>query len=116
MPKEAKGVSNARTTARSVSNPKDARGFEKRYREEHLPYAGPRLKGATRVVTKKVMAPPGMTPEFHLMSEVHFPSLSALQACAGQEGAREALEHAASISSGGAPRILIVEEVETGSP
>jgi uncharacterized protein (TIGR02118 family) len=96
--------------------PTDVKGFEKRYREEHLPFAEPRLKGATRVVTKKVMAPPGATAEFHLMSEVHFSSLSALQACATQEGAREALEHAASISSGGAPRILIVEDVETGSP
>jgi uncharacterized protein (TIGR02118 family) len=92
--------------------PKDTRDFDKKYRNEHLPYAGPRLKGATKVVTKKVMAPPGAPSQFHLMSEVHFPSLSALQACAALEGAREALEHAASISSGGAPQILIVEDVE----
>jgi len=92
--------------------PKDAKDFEKQYRNEHLPYAGPRLKGATKVVTKRVMAPPGALPEFHLMSEVHFPSLSALQACAALEGAREALKHAASISSGGAPQVLIVEDVE----
>ena len=95
--------------------PKDAKGFEKRYREEHLPYAGPRLKGALKVVTKKVMAPPGGEPEYYLMSEVQFPSLSALQDCAALEGAREALAHAASISSDGAPRILIVEDVGTAS-
>ncbi len=59
--------------------PKDTRDFDKKYRNEHLPYAGPRLKGATKVATKKVMAPPGAPSQFHLMSEVHFPSLSALQ-------------------------------------
>ena len=93
--------------------PKNAKDFDRKYRDEHLPFAGPRLKGATRVVTKKVMAPPGAPSDFYLMSEVHFPSLSALQACAALDGAREALEHAASISSGGAPRVLIVEDVET---
>src|SRR5262249_52890567 len=50
--------------------PKDPKAFEKRYRSEHLPYAGPRLKGATRVVTKRFMAPSGGLPQFHLMSEV----------------------------------------------
>ncbi len=93
--------------------PKNAKDFDRKYRDEHLPFAGPRLKGATRVVTKKVTAPPGAPSDFHLMSEVHFPSLSALEACAALDGAREALEHAASISSGGAPRVLIVEDVET---
>jgi uncharacterized protein (TIGR02118 family) len=92
--------------------PKDAKDFETRYRSEHLPYAGPRLKGATKVVTKKVMAAPGAATEFHLMSEVHFPSLSALQACAALDGAHEALEHARSISTGGAPQVLIVEDAE----
>jgi uncharacterized protein (TIGR02118 family) len=91
--------------------PKDTKTFEKRYLDEHLPYAGPRLKGATGVVTKKFTAPPGAKPEFHWMSEVQFPSLSELQACVALEGAREALQHAASISSGGPPRVLIAENV-----
>lgn len=92
--------------------PKDAKAFEKQYRNEHLPYAGPRLKGATRVVTKRFTSPSGAPPEFHLMSEVQFPSLSALQATVALDGAREALQHAASISSGGPPQVLIVEDVE----
>ena len=36
-------------------HPKDAKEFDRAYREEHLPYAGPRLKGATSVVTKRVV-------------------------------------------------------------
>jgi hypothetical protein len=71
------------------------------------------LKGATRVVTKRFMAPSGAQPEFHLMSEVQFPSLSELQACVALDGAREALQHAASISTGGAPQVLIVEDVDS---
>jgi hypothetical protein len=38
-------------------HPKDAKEFDRAYREEHLPYAGPRLKGATGVVTKRVVGP-----------------------------------------------------------
>ena len=34
--------------------PKDTAAFEWAYREEHLPYAGPRLEGATSVVTQSV--------------------------------------------------------------
>ena len=29
--------------------PKDTKAFDRAYREEHLPYAGPRLEGATGV-------------------------------------------------------------------
>jgi hypothetical protein len=37
--------------------PKDSVAFERAYREEHLPYAGPRLMagGATGVTTKRVL-------------------------------------------------------------
>jgi hypothetical protein len=38
--------------------PKNAAEFDRRYREEHLPYAGPRLVGATGVATRKVVGPP----------------------------------------------------------
>ena len=31
-------------------HPKDVKEFDRAYREEHLPYAAPRLKGATGVV------------------------------------------------------------------
>jgi len=32
-------------------HPKDVKEFDRAYREEHLPFATPRLKGATGVVT-----------------------------------------------------------------
>ena len=39
-----------------------------------------------------------------------FPSLEALQACANSQSGQEALAHAASISTGGAPVILVVTD------
>ena len=35
--------------------PKDTKKFDRAYREEHLPYAGPKLVGATGVTTKRVV-------------------------------------------------------------
>jgi len=87
--------------------PKDPRAFDRAYREEHLPYAGPRLAGATGVVSKRVA---GERAPYYAISDVTFPSLEALQACAGSAGGREALAHAASISSGGAPVVLVVTD------
>ena len=89
--------------------PQDPAAFERAYREEHLPYAGPRLKGATGVVSKRV-ASTGNAP-YHVISDVSFPSLQALQECAGSEGGKEALAHAASISTGGPPVVMIVTDL-----
>jgi uncharacterized protein (TIGR02118 family) len=90
--------------------PKDKVTFEKAYREEHLPLAGPKLVGALGVATKRVVGPAFAPPPYHLMSDVSFPSLEALKACATSAGGQEALAHAASISSGGAPMVMVVEE------
>ena len=86
--------------------PKDTMVFDRRYREEHLPYAGPRLVGATGVTSKKVIG----GPQFYAISDVTFSSMDALQKCAGSQGGKEALEHAASISTGGAPTVLVVAD------
>ncbi|WP_309663079.1 EthD family reductase [Sphingomonas sp.] len=85
--------------------PADAAAFAKAYRDEHLPYAGPRLAGATAVASRKIVGP-GETPAFHFLSDVSFPDLETMQACARSAGGQEALAHAASISSGGAPTVL----------
>ena len=90
--------------------PKDAAEFDRAYREEHLPYAGPKLAGATGVTTQRVVGPGFAPPPYHLMSDVSFPSLDALKACAGSDGGKEALAHAASISSGGAPMLIVVTD------
>jgi uncharacterized protein (TIGR02118 family) len=89
--------------------PKDPKAFERAYREEHLPYAGPRLKGATSVVSKRVAGPKGMAT-YHAISDVTFPSLEVLQACAASVTGQEALAHAASISTGGPPVVVVVTD------
>jgi hypothetical protein len=55
--------------------PKDAKAFDRAYREEHLPFAEPRLEGAIGVKTKRVVGPAFAPPPYHLMSDVSFPTL-----------------------------------------
>jgi hypothetical protein len=45
-----------------------------------------------------------------LISDVSFPTVEALKACAASKGGKEALDHAASISSGGPPIVIAVVE------
>ena len=90
--------------------PTDAAAFDRAYREQHLPLAGPKLVGALGVETKRVVGPAFAPPPYHLMSDVSFPSLDALKACATSAGGQEALAHAASISTGGAPLVMVVAE------
>jgi uncharacterized protein (TIGR02118 family) len=90
-------------------HPKDPTEFDRAYREEHLPFAGPKLKGATGVVTKRVVGPSFAPPPYHLISDVTFPSIETLKECAATTG-KQALEHAASISTGGAPTIVVVTD------
>ncbi len=90
--------------------PKDIKGFEKAYQEEHIPMAVKKLAGKTKAVMTKILSSPQGTPFFYRIAEIHFPSMEALQACAASQGGKETLAHAASISSGGPPVILIAEE------
>jgi hypothetical protein len=75
-------------------HPKDADVFEKVYQQEHVPLAVAKLSGKTKIVA----------------TEVHFPSMQALEACATSEGGKEVLAHAVKISSGGPPIFLVAEE------
>jgi len=88
--------------------PSDEASFDRAYREEHLPLAGPKLVGASSVTSMRVVGPAFAPPPYHFMSDVAFPSLEALKACAGSTGGQEALAHAASISTGGAPLLMVV--------
>jgi hypothetical protein len=65
--------------------PKDIAKFDRAYRDEHLPYAGPKLVGASGVVTKRVAGPNFAPPPYHLMSDVSLPTLDALKACSLRE-------------------------------
>ena len=89
--------------------PKNTADFDRAYREQHLPYAGPRLVGATGVTTQRVVGPSFAPPPYHLISDVSFPTIDALKATAASSG-KEALTHAASISSGGAPTVVVVTD------
>jgi uncharacterized protein (TIGR02118 family) len=90
--------------------PRDPKAFDRAYKEEHLPYAGPRLEGATGVVSKRVAASKGAAASFYAISDVAFASLGALQECAGSARGKEALAHAATISTGGPPVVLVVTD------
>jgi uncharacterized protein (TIGR02118 family) len=87
--------------------PKNPEEFDRAYREEHLPYAGPRLNGATGVATRRVVGPTYAPPPYHLISHVTFPTFETLKECATSASGKEALAHAKSISSGGAPMIVV---------
>lgn len=88
--------------------PKDTQEFDRAYRTEHLPLAGAKLQGATNVAIRRVVGPAFAPPPYHLISDVSFPDIEALKACAMSAGGKEALAHAASISSGGAPMVIAV--------
>ena len=92
--------------------PKDTAKFDRAYRDEHLPYAKPKLiaEGATGVTTQRVVGPDFAPPPYHLMSDINFPTIEALKTCASSEGGKAALAHAASISSGGAPTLMVVAD------
>ncbi len=85
--------------------------FEKIYTEDHVPMAIEKLAGKTRIVATRVIGTPSGDPApFYRIAEVHFPSMEALEACAASSGGQETLAHAATISSGGPPVMLIAEE------
>ena len=90
--------------------PTDIEAFEKLYHDEHVPMAVEKLAGKTKLVATKVLASPQGIPPFYRIAEIHFPSIEALEACAGSAGAKETLAHAVSISTGGSSIFLIAEE------
>jgi uncharacterized protein (TIGR02118 family) len=97
--------------------PRDPAAFERAYREEHTPMVtASAFPGLTRFVATRITgtADGGPAP-FARVAELHFPSLAALQAAAGTDGAKRAVAHALSISTGGPPQFLIAEETTTTS-
>ncbi len=90
--------------------PTDVEAFEKLYQEEHVPMAVEKLTGKTKFVATKIVSSPQGTPPFYRIAEIHFPSRQALEACAASQGTADTLKHAASISTGGPPILLVAEE------
>ena len=90
--------------------PQDEAAFEKVYKDEHLPMAEEKLKGMTRLVTTKVLSSPQGRVAAYRIAEVHFSSMAELNQCLESEGGREVIDHAAKISTGGPPIMLVCEE------
>jgi uncharacterized protein (TIGR02118 family) len=90
--------------------PTDVDEFEKRYSDEHVPMAVKTLTGAASrgVFTRVVGSPSGPAP-YHRIAQAFFPSMDVLQQAAATEAAQALLGHAAEISTGGPPVILIGE-------
>jgi uncharacterized protein (TIGR02118 family) len=91
--------------------PTDVDKFERDYLEDHIPMAKEKIPGITKAtITKFVATPTGDRPPYYRMAELYFDSVDDLKAAAGSQGGQEAVGHAISISSGGAPIFLIAEE------
>jgi uncharacterized protein (TIGR02118 family) len=105
-----KGLMNTTKLIVAYPHPLNVEAFEKVYLEEHVPLAVAKLTGKTKIVATKILgSPQGDTP-FYRIAEIYFPSMEALEKCAASPGGKEALDHAAKISTGGAPVIMIAEE------
>ena len=95
--------------------PTDVDKFERDYVQDHAPMVTPQnFEGITKFVASKIVGTPdGSPPPFHRIAELHFPSLGALQKAVGSSGAQQVVGHAISISSGGAPVVMVADEEST---
>jgi uncharacterized protein (TIGR02118 family) len=90
--------------------PADVEAFEKVYQDEHVPIAVEKISGKTKIVASRVVGSPAGDAPYHRIAEVHFASMEDLERSAATSGTQETLAHAAEISTGGAPVLLIAEE------
>jgi uncharacterized protein (TIGR02118 family) len=90
--------------------PVDEAAFEAAYREEHIPMIEGKLKGITRFVASKVLESPQGKVAAYRLAELHFSSMDDLKNALQSEGAKELVEHATKLSTGGPPIILICQE------
>ncbi|HYL13920.1 MAG TPA: EthD family reductase [Terriglobales bacterium] len=90
--------------------PKDIDAFETVYNRDHVPMAVEKLTGKSKIVATRVLGSPAGKPPFHRITEIYFPSMEVLEECTASEGGEQTIAHAVSISSGGAPVVLVAEE------
>jgi len=89
--------------------PTDIEAFEKAYQEEHVPMAVEKLAGKSKFIATKVLGSPQGPAPYYRIAEVYFPTMESLQACAASPGGQETIAHAAKISTGGQPIVLVAE-------
>ena len=90
--------------------PTDVQTFERRYRDEHVPMVMKEINGLRKFVAAKVVGSPMGAAQFHRIAELYFDSVEALQAAMTSPGGQATGAHAAEISTGGAPVVLIAED------
>ena len=90
--------------------PVDVTAFERRYHSEHAPMVVQKIPGLKKFVAAKVLGAPAGTPPFQRVAELYFDSMESLQAGMASAGGQAAVAHAAEISTGGAPVVLIAED------
>ena len=92
--------------------PTDVDTFERAYTQDHAPMVTPQnFKGLSKFVASKVVGTPSGTPApFHRIAELHFGPMAAIHGAAGSASGQKVVAHAISISSGGTPVFLVVEE------
>lgn len=92
--------------------PQDVSAFEQIYANEHVPMVTPEnFPGMTRFTASKIVATPDGTPApFYRIAELHFASMATLQAAMATASAQRVAAHAGTISTGGKPLVLVVEE------
>lgn len=95
--------------------PRDEAEFERLYAHDHAPMVtAQNFVGISRFVGSRVVGTPDGSPApFSRIAELHFPSMQALQAAAGSASAQKVVAHAVSISTGGMPVFLVVEQETT---
>lgn len=89
--------------------PTNVEAFERAFLEEHGPLAQAKISGVTKFVLTVIRGGIGGDAPYHRISEIHFPSMEALQASAATAGTQEVAAHAISISSGGPPVFLVAD-------
>lgn len=82
--------------------PQDIEAFEKRYFAEHLPIAN-KIPGLKKIEIAKISGSPSGESEYHLMAELYFENMPALQAGMsspeGKASAKDAMSFAKDIIS-----------------
>jgi uncharacterized protein (TIGR02118 family) len=88
--------------------PTDVATFDRRYADEHLPLVRQHL-GMARFGASTVLGTPAGPAPYHLIADLEFDSAEAMQAAFASEGGQLTGAHAAEISTGGPPLMLIVQ-------
>ena len=94
-------------------NPKNPAAFDRAYRDEHLPFAGPKLKGALGVATKRVVGPafappPTISCRMSASESRHAESLRDFRRPPGSTPTCIPLMQNAEFSSGALPREISI--------